>query len=153
MVKVAMRIAYERWPRSAGSSATRLEHRRGLRVAVLAALGVLLLVGVAYAATGELTQKAGTDGCISDTGSSGVCQDGRELVNPYGLAVSPDGKSVYVGSEVSDAVTIFDRDLATGALTQKAGTAGCVSETGTAGTCQDGVALDGPGALPAVAGR
>ncbi len=41
-----------------------------------------------------------------------------------------------------DTVAIFDRDPVTGALAQKAGTAGCVSEDGTGGACQDGTALD-----------
>jgi 6-phosphogluconolactonase (cycloisomerase 2 family) len=120
---------------------------RARRVIVLAAGAGILVVGVAYAANGDLTQKAGTAGCISETGTGGVCQDGRELDNPNGLALSPDGKSVYVTAEVSDSVTVFDRDPTTGALTQKAGTAGCTSETGTGGTCQDGVALNGTARL------
>jgi len=94
--------------------------------------------------TGELTQKAGTAGCVSESGTGGACQDGVALDFAESVAVSPDGKSVYVGSGFSDAVAIFDRDTTTGALTQKAGTAGCVSETGTGGVCQDGVALDDP---------
>ncbi len=94
--------------------------------------------------TGELTQKAGTAGCVSESGTGGACQDGAALDFAESVAVSPDGKSVYVGSGFSDAVAIFDRDTTTGALTQKAGTAGCVSETGTGGVCQDGVALDDP---------
>jgi len=44
---------------------------------------------------------------------------------------------------VSDAVAALKRDTTTGALTQPAGTAGCVSETGTAGACTDGANLDG----------
>ena len=56
------------------------------------------------------------------------------------MTVSPDGKSVYVASESSGAVAVFDR-AADGALTQKAGTAGCVSETGSGGVCADGTAL------------
>jgi hypothetical protein len=42
----------------------------------------------------------------------------------------------------SDAVAAFARDPTTGALTQLAGTAGCVSETGNGGACADGRALD-----------
>ncbi len=59
-----------------------------------------------------------------------------------GVAVSPDGKSVYVASPVSNAVARFNRDTITGAITQPAGIAGCVSETGT-GPCADGHALGG----------
>jgi DNA-binding beta-propeller fold protein YncE len=120
--------------------------RRGVRAVVaLGCLLVLLAGGVAYAAIGDLTQKAGTAGCVSDTGTSGACQDGGPLDAAAGVAVSPDGTSVYVatGGLNGDAVVIFDRNPATGTLTQKTGTAGCVSDTGTGGACQDGVALDG----------
>src|SRR5215211_2830953 len=93
------------------------------------------------AAMGGLTQKALTDGCVSDDGTGGACQDGRGLEAVHGLAVSPDGANVYAAAIRGDAVSVFDRDDE-GALTQKAGPAGCISETGTGGDCQDGVALD-----------
>jgi len=95
-------------------------------------------------ATGALTQKAGIAGCISDTGSGGACVDGTALDGAFSVTVSADGTSVYAGSLFSDAVVVFDRDLATGALTQKAGTAGCISDTGSGGACVDGTALDEP---------
>jgi len=94
--------------------------------------------------TGVLTQDAGTAGCVSETGTSGACQDGKALVGATAVAVSPNGRSVYVAAYDSGAVAIFDRDTATGALAQKAGTAGCISDTGTGGDCQDGKALSGP---------
>ena len=106
------------------------------------AAAALVFAGVAYAA-GELTQKAGTAGCVSETGTLGACQDGRALQTARSVAVSPDGASAYVTAATMNAVAVFDRNPATGELTQKAGTAGCVSETGDAGECQDGVALDG----------
>jgi len=64
------------------------------------------------------------------------------------VAVSADGKSVYVASSDShtgssdstNAVVRFNRNTTTGAITQPAGTAGCVSETG-AGPCADGHGL------------
>ena len=94
--------------------------------------------------TGALVQKAGTAGCISETGSAGACQDGKALSLPIAVEVTQDGASAYVASDDSDAVAIFDRNPTTGELTQKAGTAGCVSETGTAGTCQAAESMDGP---------
>jgi DNA-binding beta-propeller fold protein YncE len=100
-------------------------------------------------ATAALTQKAGTAGCVSDDGTGGACQDGTALVGAFSVAAGPDGKSVYVASATLDAVAVFDRDPATGALTQKPGTAGCVSETGTGGDCQDGTALDSAVAVAA----
>jgi DNA-binding beta-propeller fold protein YncE len=94
------------------------------------------------AADGTLTQKAGPAGCISETGSGGACTDGKALGNPTSVTVSPDGTSVYVASQGSDAVAVFDR-AADGTLTQKTGPAGCISQTGSGGDCTDGRALDG----------
>jgi DNA-binding beta-propeller fold protein YncE len=93
-------------------------------------------------ATGALSQKAGSAGCISDTGSGGLCADGRELDFPLDVAVSPDGRSVYALGLTSKVVLVFDRDQATGELTQKPGKAGCISETGSGEECADGRALD-----------
>jgi DNA-binding beta-propeller fold protein YncE len=90
--------------------------------------------------TGALTQAAGTAGCISETGA-GPCVNGHGLGGTNFVAVSPDGESVYAASNTSDAVARLDRNTATGALTQAAGTAGCISETG-AGSCADGHGLD-----------
>ena len=98
--------------------------------------------------TGELTQKSGTDGCISANGTGGACTTGPALGGAASVAVSPDGKSAYVAS--SGGVAVFDRNTANGKLTQKAGTDACVSEDGSsgfpsfaAGACADGVALSG----------
>ena len=92
------------------------------------------------APNGELTQKPGTDGCISDTGA-GPCVNGTALDAPEEMVVSPDGESVYAVSGLSDAVSVFDR-VAEGKLEQKPGSAGCISDTG-AGRCADGTGLDG----------
>jgi DNA-binding beta-propeller fold protein YncE len=99
------------------------------------------------AGDGTLTQKPGTAGCISEFDTGNGCVDGTGLINAFEVIVSPDSKSVYVASELSDAVALFDR-AADGTLTQKAGTAGCISEDGTNGSesaivCVDGTALDG----------
>lgn len=85
-------------------------------------------------ASGALTQ----DGCVSEPAAA-PCAGGRALNGAIEITVSPGGQSVYVASQVGDAVGVFDRG-AGGALTQKAGTAGCVSDTG-AGPCTDGTAL------------
>jgi len=86
-------------------------------------------------ATGVLREKAGTQGCVSDAGE-GRCAQGRGLGPASGVTVSPDGRSVYVASH--DGVATFDRDPATGALTQKRGRAGCFTETGSRGRCRNG---------------
>jgi 6-phosphogluconolactonase (cycloisomerase 2 family) len=89
---------------------------------------------------GSLTQLAGTAACVSDTGAGG-CADGTALVHPIFLAVTPDGKNVYVASYFSNAIAVFSRDRKKGSLTQLPGTAGCVSDNGSGGACTDGVAL------------
>jgi DNA-binding beta-propeller fold protein YncE len=97
--------------------------------------------------TGALAQIPGKRGCVSEGGSSGACRDGNALRSPGGVAVSPDGTSVYVTGGYSNSVAIFDRDRKTGALAQKRGVAGCISEAGTKGTCQDGRGLERPNAV------
>jgi DNA-binding beta-propeller fold protein YncE len=92
--------------------------------------------------TGAINQPAGLAGCVSETGA-GTCADGHGLARPFGVAVSPNGKSVYVASAASNAVARLNRNPTTGAISQPAGTAGCVSETG-AGPCADGHGLNNP---------
>ena len=66
-----------------------------------AVLAVSLLGAVrasdAAAATGDLTQKPGTAGCVSDTGA-GPRIDGAGLDEASSVTVSPGGGSVYVAS-------------------------------------------------------
>ncbi len=121
-------------------SALRRLARREVAALSLAGLALLLVTAAALAATGDINQPAGTAGCVSETGA-GPCADGRGLDGASGVAMSPDGKSVYVAS-FSYAVARFNRNTTTGALTQPGGFAGCVSETG-AGPCADGHALNG----------
>src|SRR6266542_3470455 len=87
--------------------------------------------------TGALTPQ----GCIADAGISGcgvgVTQQGLDTAT--GVAVSPDGKSVYVASQADTAIVRFDRDTTTGALTGQ----GCIADVGDAagcGTVQQGLA-------------
>jgi DNA-binding beta-propeller fold protein YncE len=76
--------------------------------------------------SGVLAQPSSPAGCVSETGTSGACQIGRALNLPFGVAVTPYGKSVLVADLGDNALAVFDRSLSTGALTQKLGTAGCV---------------------------
>ncbi|HSK80859.1 MAG TPA: hypothetical protein VLQ45_30685, partial [Thermoanaerobaculia bacterium] len=80
------------------------------------ALALATLVAPASGwAAGELTQKAGTAGCITADGSEGctsAAQVGRMAV------ISPDGEHMYTEAwEPRAAIQIFDRDPATGAVT------------------------------------
>ena len=58
-------------------------------------------------------------GCVQNTGGVDCTAVAAGLDVPESVAVSPDGRSVYVASEFSSAVARFDRDQATGALTQR----------------------------------
>jgi 6-phosphogluconolactonase (cycloisomerase 2 family) len=91
--------------------------------------------------SGALRQLPGKTGCVSETGNRGACADGKALDRARYVSISPDGSSVYVAAEASNAVAIFSRDPATGTLTQLAGRAGCLSDTGSSGACADGTAL------------
>ncbi len=80
------------------------------------------------APAGQLTY----DGCVSNAGSGGLCADapGTPLAFADSVAVSPDGRSVYVGSATSGTVTHFFAAPA-GQLTYD----GCVSNDGSSGAC------------------
>ena len=82
--------------------------------------------------TGLLTEQ----GCISVEASvASECKTakGKGLINPYGVAVSPDGRNVYVASHDDQAVAEFSRDTSTGAVTQLEAPNECVSSTSLSG--------------------
>jgi DNA-binding beta-propeller fold protein YncE len=102
--------------------------------------------------SGTLSQLAGAKGCFVDRSAHpGNCGVARALKGPgpfmgsRAIAVSPDGKNVYVASSKSDAIAIFKRDPRSGALTQPPGTGGCVAVKG--GGCATAVGLDGPNSV------
>jgi DNA-binding beta-propeller fold protein YncE len=114
----------------------------GRNVYVAAQLADAIVILDRNLTTGALTQKSGTAGCISETG--GQCTDGVALNGANSVVVSPDGRNVYATAGTSDSVLVYDRDLATGALSLKPDVSGCVSEDGTGMACDDGVALNQP---------
>ena len=94
------------------------------------------------AETGLLTVMEGSKGnpeCI--TGESFLCETqlAPGLNLPYGIAVSPNGKSVYVASLGSEAVAEFTRHAATGRLEQIPGHE-CISGPSGSG-CPDESAI------------
>jgi DNA-binding beta-propeller fold protein YncE len=93
--------------------------------------------------SGALAQRAGRGGCVLNTGTRGTCADGKALDFPISIVLSPDGTSLYVASLLSSSLTVFDRDTATGAIRQKSGRAGCMTESGSRGRCTRGRALLG----------
>jgi DNA-binding beta-propeller fold protein YncE len=76
---------------------------------------------------GGLTQLPAGFGCISGLPVP-ICSSGRALIDPDVVVISPDGLSVYVGAFAGNAVVVFNRDPASGALAQPSGTAGCIAE-------------------------
>jgi DNA-binding beta-propeller fold protein YncE len=92
--------------------------------------------------TGGLSQLGNGTGCIVNAATSG-CTTGRALDGPDIVAVSGDGKNVYVGAFAGSALAVFSRDPSTGALAQPADPTGCFVNTPTAG-CTTGLALGSP---------
>ncbi len=79
--------------------------------------------------TGALTLKTGAAGCFANAAIGGQsCTVIAGLLDaPKALAISPDGKNVYAVASSSNTLVSFDRDTTTGALTQKSGADGCLS--------------------------
>jgi 6-phosphogluconolactonase (cycloisomerase 2 family) len=87
-------------------------------------------------ATGALTQR----GCVKQfVGLHERCAEGYALGGASAVALSPDERFVYVASAESGAVAVFERDAATGGLSERS----CLSDPGSDGQCADGVALSG----------
>jgi fibronectin-binding autotransporter adhesin len=102
---------------------------------------------------GSLVQLSGSSGCLVDRSSHHTgCKRVRALrgLAPFlgseAIAISPDGKNVYVASSRSDAIAVFKRNKSTGKLTQGQGSAGCISAQG-AGGCASGIGLEGPNSV------
>jgi DNA-binding beta-propeller fold protein YncE len=71
--------------------------------------------------TGALRQL----GCLGPS-TRGGCTAGRGIYGPESVAVSPDGRNVYVAS--SGGLAVFARDSRSGALRQLAGSAGALRQ-------------------------
>jgi DNA-binding beta-propeller fold protein YncE len=97
----------------------------------------LAVAGLSAAQPGQLVQLTGSGACASQLDTRGVCADGRALNAPGDVALSPDGRFVYiasfgVGPRVSGnqgAVAVLARSARDGRIAQAAGPEGCVSET------------------------
>ncbi len=95
-------------------------------------------------ATGAIGQLPGSAGCIAEATSG--CAPGLALGAPEGMAISGDGKSVYVAAALSNAVVVLSRDPSTGTLTQASGGSGCIVDAALTG-CTTGVQLSGANAV------
>lgn len=104
-------------------------------------------------AVGTLQQLPGTGGCVVDRSKPVAgCTPVRALQGPApflgsnAVALSPDGRNLYVASSTSDAIAVFGRDAKTGRLIQAPGRGGCIAAKGAA-RCAIAVGLDGPNSV------
>ncbi len=95
--------------------------------------------------SGALTQPSDASGCLVETATSG-CTTGLALNSIEGMAISADGKSLYLGAAVSEAVVVLARNPSTGALTQATDGSGCIVTVPLAG-CTTGAQLNGADAV------
>ena len=94
--------------------------------------------------TGALRQLPGLDGCVIAEGRNEEgCGRARGIQYPQSLVVSPDGRDLYTANFLVGSVAVFTRDPRTGAIAQLPGTAGCIAQEETGGTCGVGRALRG----------
>ena len=63
-------------------------------------------------------------GCVSGSGSDGLCADGTGMDGASSLAIAPDGSTVYLASARAGALSWFARDPELGTLVQR----GCLRE-------------------------
>src|SRR5439155_7654844 len=87
--------------------------------------------------SGKLSQLSGPAGCVTESGSGGKCTKARGVKGASSLAVSADGKSVYV---VSFNLAILSRNPQTGALTPLTGAQGCLGSAAGCGKARGVVA-------------
>src|SRR5690348_9796985 len=117
-------------------------------VLLISALSIFAVPATASAAdNGGLRQLPGVKGCLTDEASTpSGCEDVRAMTDVGQMALSPDGSQLYVPSKGSDAVLVFNRNPATGALTQEDGVGGCLtSDAGVAAANE----CAGPPGIPA----
>jgi len=136
-----------------------LSIRSSWALGALIAIIALVMPAVSFAATtrpvnrqpvsalGSLTQLPGSGGCLVDRSRPATsCTRARALQGPApllgsdALAISPDGRNVYVASSKSHAIAIFTRDADSGELKQGPGAAGCIAARGADG-CARAVGL------------
>ncbi|HEY3614783.1 MAG TPA: beta-propeller fold lactonase family protein, partial [Gaiellales bacterium] len=93
---------------------------------------------------GSLQQLTGIAGCSTTTVTPG-CDSAPSLAGADAIAISPDGRFVYVAAASADAIVVFVRDAATGRLQPLTGPAGCLRAARTG--CAPVVGLDSPSAI------
>jgi DNA-binding beta-propeller fold protein YncE len=99
------------------------------------------ITGYAVGLDGSLTRLAGSAGCIAAAPleGPGSCQDDNDLRSPSALAVSPDGKNLYVtAGGAPGAIMVLARNTVTGALAKDGDAGFCIVDGNSAGSCGAG---------------
>jgi 6-phosphogluconolactonase (cycloisomerase 2 family) len=112
--------------------------RAGLGVAI-----ALVTPTSAHAATGELELLPDPFGCLSPFNHGPDCDAAAVLNGANSVEVTPDRRFIYVGARLNAGpdrgIAAFSRDPATGGPTQLGDPAGCVTSSGSGGSCVDAV--------------
>jgi len=115
--------------------------RRLLPVLVAGCALALAVTALASDPTGFFSQLPGHGGCITDNGNSNGaaadCADGRGLSSGESIALTPDGRFLYLYS-YAGGITMLSRDTTTGAISQADDSSVCIFKTGASGDCGDG---------------
>jgi DNA-binding beta-propeller fold protein YncE len=125
---------------------------------VVAPDGAFVYVLMARGATGVLAAYARDPdsgaltfaSCVAENGGDAGCIPGRGLAGAEKIAISPDGRSIYVAAHwYRDGGTLltFSRDANTGAVTQLAGAEGCLASSPLTPDCGQGPAYVRPSSL------
>lgn len=109
--------------------------------------------------SGALVQLAPPDGCVIATSiGEEACAGATAIEEATALAVSPDGRNVYVASKGTHSVAVFARAPSTGRLRQLDGLDACVvavsdEEDATGLPCREVAALTEPSAISVIRRR
>lgn len=99
---------------------------------------------------GGLTQPAGTAGCIAAAISG--CATALALGSPEGMAISPNGLSLYVANATANSILTLVRNSSTGALAQATDGSGCFVDAPLTG-CDGAVQIEGANAVDLAGGK
>ena len=117
-----------------------------MRFAAPALLAVLVAVALPSSSVAHGSNTLREIVCISDSrfNHDADCETAKGIGSAAFLAVSPDGKFVYVTGRETDSIAAFARDRRTGRLKQLPGAAACITDVSSAHDpdCADGTALN-----------
>ena len=105
-----------------------------MRFAAPALLAVLVAVALPSSSVAHGSNTLREIVCISDSrfNHDADCETAKGIGSAAFLAVSPDGKFVYVTGRETDSIAAFARDRRTGRLKQLPGAAACITDVSSA---------------------